>query len=254
MCPCRGNWGRTRRERTGPPQVGHNAERGRYGRVQARQDKQTDRWINGYSEHDKGAYFGRMSKEKGFRLVAEVFKEIAREVPGVSLVIVGDGPYRPEMEAALELRLRSSPAIWKARSLRLCTFPATCSSFPALPTRSATSSWKPSVRAPGNRHRLGGPQENLIHSKTGLVVKGDDAGELLHAILNWQATSRSAGRWARRPGSYLPGALLRQGLPGGLGNLLDSPGRFPSSGAIARAGFFLRGPSLFADRERPSAA
>ncbi len=203
----------------------------------------------------KVLYVGRMSKEKGLPLLAEVFKEIAREVPGVSLVIVGDGPYRPEMEAALE----STPTLFTGylegeelasvySSCDMFVFPSITDTFGNV-VLEAQASGLPVIVTD-----VGGPQENLIHSKTGLVVKGDDAGELLHAILKLagdEPLRRSMGEAARE--YVLERSFDRAFLEGwGIYSTVQADSR--PAGQSPGPDFFSGVPALFADRERPSAA
>lgn len=46
-------------------------------------------------------FFGRLSHEKGVDILVESFSSIAREFPDWRLVVVGDGPERPHIEAML---------------------------------------------------------------------------------------------------------------------------------------------------------
>lgn len=46
-------------------------------------------------------YVGRVSKEKNLHVLAAAFTKVVKEGANVRLVVVGDGPYREEMEQAI---------------------------------------------------------------------------------------------------------------------------------------------------------
>lgn len=46
-------------------------------------------------------YVGRISREKGLELLVDVFRKLVDDGAAIALAVIGDGPYREEMEAAL---------------------------------------------------------------------------------------------------------------------------------------------------------
>lgn len=46
-------------------------------------------------------YVGRISKEKDLNLLSEIMPELKKRVPNFTLALVGEGPYRPELEKLL---------------------------------------------------------------------------------------------------------------------------------------------------------
>jgi glycosyltransferase involved in cell wall biosynthesis len=137
----------------------------------------------GITEAVKLLYVGRISKEKNLQLLANVFKALSRSRADVALVIVGDGPFRQEMEQSL----RGTASIFTGylegealasiyASCDLFVFPSVTDTFGNV-VLEAQASGIPVIVTD-----CGGPQENIVPGETGLVVEGDNQGSLLQGI------------------------------------------------------------------------
>ena len=130
-------------------------------------------------------YVGRVSREKDLDILTEAFKQALPTLKGrdVRLVIVGDGPYRAEMEQELE----GLPVIFTGvlhgerlaeayASADLFVFPSTTDTFGNV-VLEAQASGLPIIVSD-----KGGPCENIAPGKTGIIVPGRDAGRLAQAM------------------------------------------------------------------------
>ncbi|MHC1743833.1 MAG: glycosyltransferase [Syntrophobacteraceae bacterium] len=121
-------------------------------------------------------YVGRVSKEKNLALLERAFRSlVATSREDLTLVVVGDGPYRSRMEKNLRdlpcvftgtLEGDDLPAVYA--SCDLFVFPSTTDTFGNV-VLEAQASGVPVVVT-----NLGGPSENVIHGKTGWVVSAAD--------------------------------------------------------------------------------
>jgi glycosyltransferase involved in cell wall biosynthesis len=147
-------------------------------------------------------YVGRVSKEKNLHLLAEAFERLAAEGQPVQLVVVGDGPYLTEMKA----RLNGQPCCFTGylsgddlaevyASADLFVFPSTTDTFGNV-VLEAQAAGIPVIVSD-----QGGPRENILDGRTGLICKADDAGSLLAAIRTLLAAPerrRAMGQAARQ--------------------------------------------------------
>ena len=128
-------------------------------------------------------YVGRVSREKNLPLLVDVFRDLIRADTGIQLIVVGDGPYRDEMQRETE----GMPVVFTGyrhgeelasiyASADLFVFPSTTDTFGNVVLESQAAG-TPVVVAD-----LGGPRENMVPGRTGLVVKGNDAKDLFHAL------------------------------------------------------------------------
>lgn len=130
-------------------------------------------------------YVGRVSKEKNLQLLARAFITLSQIRPQVHLLVVGDGPYLQEMQEVLAglpvtftgyLEGEELAAVYAASDIFV--FPSTTDTFGNV-VLEAQASGLPVIVTDA-----GGPQENMTPGHTGLVVKADDEGDLVTAVLS----------------------------------------------------------------------
>jgi len=145
---------------------------------------------NGYLEEHyqigagiKLLYVGRISKEKNLQHLEKVFRTLTETRQDVHLVLVGDGPYLSEMQANMKglpctftgyLEGEDLAAVYASSDLFV--FPSTTDTFGNV-VLEAQASGIPAIVTD-----LGGPHENLIPGKTGLVVDASDSEAFLKAV------------------------------------------------------------------------
>jgi len=145
---------------------------------------------NGYLEEHyqigagiKLLYVGRISKEKNLQHLEKVFRTLTETRQDVHLVLVGDGPYLSEMQANMKglpctftgyLEGEDLAAVYASSDLFV--FPSTTDTFGNV-VLEAQASGIPVIVTD-----LGGPHENLIPGKTGLVVDASDSEAFLKAV------------------------------------------------------------------------
>ncbi len=149
----------------------------------------------------KFLYVGRVSKEKNLELLADAFIDIVRSGLHSDLVIVGDGPYRNE----LERRLRGYPVLFTGfllgedlsaiyASSDIFVFPSATDTFGNVVLEAQASGLPVIVSDEG------GPKEIVIDGETGFVVKADSREALIHIMklfLENRETAACMGKKAR---------------------------------------------------------
>jgi glycosyltransferase involved in cell wall biosynthesis len=131
----------------------------------------------------KFLYVGRVSREKNLELLAEAFREIRREKVPAQLVIIGDGPFKRDLQEML----RGLPVIFTGflagenlatayASADVFVFPSTTDTFGNV-VLEAQASGLPVIVSDG-----GGPKELMLDKSTGLVTKADSLEELVGAM------------------------------------------------------------------------
>lgn len=129
-------------------------------------------------------YVGRVSKEKNLHILEQAYKDLLDQGFDLDLVIVGDGPYRQEMEE----RLAGLPCVFTGSlydndlaqafaSADLFIFPSTTDTFGNVILEAQASGLPVLVTD------MGGPQENLLPGQTGDIVRGDDPIALRDGIV-----------------------------------------------------------------------
>jgi glycosyltransferase involved in cell wall biosynthesis len=115
-------------------------------------------------------YVGRVSREKGLEMLAEVFKELVDSGAAIALAVIGDGPYREEMETSLA----GYPALFTGylagellqhgyASADLFVFPSATDTFGNVVLEAQASGLPVIVSDEG------GPRELMIDGETGVV-------------------------------------------------------------------------------------
>ena len=147
-------------------------------------------------------YVGRVSKEKDLPLLAEVFRQLCQSNDQVSLLVAGDGPYLEEMKKELEGTRCSFTGYLTGEALAtlfascdLFVFPSTTDTFGNV-VLEAQASQLPVIVTDS-----GGPQENVIPEKTGIIIPAHDGPALAEAIrsfMNDPIKLKDMGKAARR--------------------------------------------------------
>jgi glycosyltransferase involved in cell wall biosynthesis len=128
-------------------------------------------------------YVGRISKEKNLPLLVKAFMTLSASDKNLHLLVVGDGPYRKEMALSLRgarctftgyLKGEELAAVYAAADIFV--FPSTTDTFGNV-ILEAQASGLPVIVSD-----QGGPCENMVPEKTGLVAAGNDADSLVQAI------------------------------------------------------------------------
>lgn len=149
-------------------------------------------------------YVGRVSKEKNLELLVDAFRELLRSATNVSLIVVGDGPYLQEMQD----ELKGTPTVFTGylqgedlaaiyASSDLFVFPSTTDTFGNV-VLEAQASGLPVIVTD-----CGGPQENLIPGKTGVVVPANNVHALYAAMRDLIKDSLAMQRMAKDARSYM---------------------------------------------------
>jgi glycosyltransferase involved in cell wall biosynthesis len=128
-------------------------------------------------------YVGRVSKEKNLHLLLEAFKGLVKANPKVVLIVTGDGPYLEEMQ----VKAKGLPCLFTGyvRGEKLADLYAACELFVFPSTTDTFGNVVLEAQASGLPVIVtdkGGPRENLVPGKTGIVVKADDKGGLFRAM------------------------------------------------------------------------
>jgi glycosyltransferase involved in cell wall biosynthesis len=141
-----------------------------------------EKWFN-IKEGINLLYVGRVSKEKNIHLLAQAFCELCRNRSDVHLIVVGDGPYLHAMQQTMEglpcyftgyVKGEKLSQLYASADLFL--FPSTTDTFGNV-VLEAQASGLPVIVSDS-----GGPCENIIAGRTGLVIPADDGAALLGAM------------------------------------------------------------------------
>jgi glycosyltransferase involved in cell wall biosynthesis/predicted metal-dependent phosphoesterase TrpH len=128
-------------------------------------------------------YVGRLGVEKNLELLAESFRMLTTIRSNVQFVVIGDGPYRKEMERALAglpvaftgyLRGDDLPRAIASCDVKL--FPSTTDTWGNAPLE-AQACGLPVIVS-----EIGGPSELMEPEVTGIRIGGRDASELTAAM------------------------------------------------------------------------
>lgn len=149
-------------------------------------------------------YVGRISKEKNLPVLVSAFQQVARQRSDVHLVVVGDGPYFSEMKAALTGLPATFTGILDGEDLTqayassdLFVFPSTTDTFGNVVLEAQASGIPVIVTDQG------GPQENLIPEKTGLIIPANDADILSETVLRLAGDRERLTRMKHQARQYM---------------------------------------------------
>ena len=128
-------------------------------------------------------YVGRVSREKSLHLLINAFRQLVDGGKNLSLAIIGDGPYRDEMEASLA----GYPALFTGylqgeelqqayASADLFVFPSATDTFGNV-VLEAQASGLPVIVSD-----MGGPRELMVQGETGMVFNAGNLEQLVATI------------------------------------------------------------------------
>jgi glycosyltransferase involved in cell wall biosynthesis len=128
-------------------------------------------------------YVGRVSREKGLEMLVDAFRELVDGGAPIALAVIGDGPYRKEMEEALA----GYPSLFTGylagellqrgyASADLFVFPSATDTFGNV-VLEAQASGLPVVVSDE-----GGPRELMVDGETGVVFRAGSTADLAAAI------------------------------------------------------------------------
>lgn len=131
-------------------------------------------------------YVGRISKEKNLDLVADAFPGLAEKVPGISLTIVGEGPYRAGLQEKMAGRsdVRFTGVVHGENlsgifaSADILVFPSLTDTF-GNSVVEALASGVPCITS-----NQGGPREIIVDGESGLIFDHEAPGDLERKILS----------------------------------------------------------------------
>jgi len=128
-------------------------------------------------------YVGRISREKNLEVLVQAFRRLNPSRPDISLVVVGDGPYREEMQTSLaDLpvhftgNLKGEELAKVYASCDLFVFPSKTDTFGRVILEAQASGLPVLVSD------CGGPKDAMIDKVTGMVVPDLDAVNFASAI------------------------------------------------------------------------
>ncbi len=125
-------------------------------------------------------YVGRISREKNLDALADVFPALAARIPGLSLTIVGEGPYRKGLHERFAGRMdvhftgvvQGENLAGVFASADMLVFPSLTDTF-GNSVVEALASGIPCVTS-----NEGGPQEIIVNGECGLVFENGKPGDL----------------------------------------------------------------------------
>jgi len=142
-----------------------------------------DKFSPQYANRGYALYFGRLSDEKGILTLLQAM----RELPAVTLKVVGDGPQEPELRSFVQQHGMQNVMFLGKKSGEALTRVVQDASFIVVPSEWYDNSplviyesmayGKPVIAA-----RLGGMPELIIDGETGLLFDAGEVGQLLERI------------------------------------------------------------------------
>jgi len=158
----------------------------------------------------KFLYIGRISKEKNLQALVDAFKHLSGTSSRVFLTIVGDGPFLPEMQAALAGfpcffagYLEGEDLSAAYASSDVFVFPSTTDTFGNVVLEAQASGIPVIVTDQG------GPAENMIPEKTGIMVNGPSEAHLYAAMKRFAEDDQLAGKMGAAARRYSEGRSFK---------------------------------------------
>jgi glycosyltransferase involved in cell wall biosynthesis len=151
-------------------------------------------WIAG------SIWSGFIGVEKKFQLIAAAFRQLCEARRDVHLILVGDGPYRRDLEKELSGLPVTITGFLEGEELSRAIASADVKLFP-----STTDTWgsapleAQACGLPVIVSDVGGPPDLMVDGLTGLKIKGRDVQGLYEAMLRLmdESTRHQMGRMAR---------------------------------------------------------
>ena len=148
-------------------------------------------------------YVGRVSREKSLDLVAELFRKLVDQGASVSLAVIGDGPFRKEMEA----ELAGYPVLFTGylqgeelqaayASADLFVFPSATDTFGNV-VLEAQASGLPVVVSDA-----GGPHELMVGGETGAIFPAGDRAKFFQAVQELALNRERLAQMGRQARAY----------------------------------------------------
>jgi glycosyltransferase involved in cell wall biosynthesis len=135
------------------------------------------------SDEVRFLYLGRVGVEKNLALLAAAFRKLAARYANVRLIILGDGPYREELERLVQGLpvtftgfLQGGDLVRAIASCDVKVFPSTTDTWGNAPLE-AQACGLPVIVS-----EIGGPVELMVPGTTGLTVSGRREDELFGAM------------------------------------------------------------------------
>ncbi|MDD5260353.1 MAG: glycosyltransferase [Methylacidiphilales bacterium] len=143
--------------------------------------RQKDYWKKRGAKGRVMLYVGRISKEKELRFLADVFRELLRRGAAVDLAVVGEGPYREEMQALAPKAIFTGTLTGEElgaayASADLFVFPSTTDTFGNVVIEAMSSA------LPAFVSDVGGPKELVSAETGGRVLPAGDMDAWVAAI------------------------------------------------------------------------
>ena len=166
--------------------------------------RQPDYWaqrgVEGAGERVKFIYVGRIGVEKNLQLIAQAFRRLTEERDDLHLCIVGDGPFRGELERIVAGLPVTFTGFLEGEELAVALASADVKLFP-----STTDTWgnapleAQAAGLPVIVSNIGGPCELMEDGVTGIIVSGLEVEGLVEAMrsLTDPALRRQMGANAR---------------------------------------------------------
>lgn len=149
-------------------------------------------------------YVGRVSREKNLHVLEAAFRKMCSTHSRISLVVVGDGPYLDQMKTSMKDLpvyftgyLQGETLAGVYASSDIFTFPSATDTFGNV-VLEAQASGIPVIVTD-----TGGPAENMLHGKTGLCVRAEDAGAFLDAMVRLTVNTRLRETMGRNARAYM---------------------------------------------------